>query len=69
MTPFSDLPQWVDLGPDQDYAAPSVDLVGLLKKRMNRKPQGGAGSDLAGALGSDGELGQMGSSGEGVKSL
>lgn len=54
MTPFGELPQWMDIGPDQDFAAPATDLVGLLKKRMGRKPQGGIGSDLGGVMGNEG---------------
>jgi hypothetical protein len=69
MTPFGELPQWMDLGPDQDYSAPTADIVSLLKKRMNRKPQGGVGGDLSSVLGDNGDLGKMKPSAEGVKSL
>lgn len=70
MTPFAQLPQWMDIGPDQDFAAPTVDIVSLLKKRMGRKPQGGVGSEIGGALGDDGNAAMMKApTGEGVKSL
>lgn len=69
MTPFGELPQWLDMGPDQDFSAPTADLVGLLKKKMNRKSQGGAGSELGGMLGEGGGMSDMKSSGEGMNSL
>lgn len=52
--PFAEFPQWVDMGPDQDYAAPTGDLVSLLKKRMGKKSPGSMGADLGGVLGEGG---------------
>lgn len=69
MTPFAELPQWMDLGPDQDFSAPTADIVGLLKKRMKQKPQGGIGSELGGVLGDGAALMNTKPSAEGVKSL
>lgn len=69
MTPFAELPQWIDLGPDEDFSAPTADIVGLLKKRMKQKPQGGAGSAIGGELGDGAALMNMKPSAEGVKSL
>lgn len=67
MTPFGQLPQWIDMGPDQDFAGPTADLAGLLKKKLNRKSQGGAGAELGDMLGDGGDLAKP--SAEGMQSL
>lgn len=67
--PFAEFPQWVDMGPDQDYASPTGDLVSLLKKRMGKKSQGGVGGDLGGVFGGPETGGDAPSGAEGVKSL
>lgn len=47
---FSELPQWIDMGPDQDFAGPASDLATMLKKRFGKKTEGGAGGAIAGEL-------------------
>lgn len=69
MTPFAELPQWMDLGPDEDFSAPTADIVGLLKKRMKRKPEGGAGAGLGNTLGPGEDMMGVPSSGAGMESL
>lgn len=50
MTPMGELPSWVNMGDDPDYAASVSPLVDALKKRMKQKPQGGVGSLAGDAL-------------------
>lgn len=53
MTPIGQLPQWVNMGDDEDYATPTGSLVDLLKKRMGSGAQGGAGAMAGQQIGND----------------
>ncbi len=68
MTPAGQLPQWVDMGEDQDYASSTGSLVDLLKKRMKQRPQGGMGTMMGNELGGEMAAGKA-MSPEGAKSL
>lgn len=51
MWQMDQLPEWLDMGEEQDFVTPAVSLTEQLKKRMGRsKGQGGLGGAMSGMM-------------------